>query len=831
MRSVLGSVFDAAWLRRQFTRDAEAIQDLRHSARLLRSSPGFAAMAVLVLALGSGVTVGIFSVVDTLLVRQLPYTGGERVVMIWQDRADNVLTRDVAPGVCHDWRERLRSFEAVACTEPLSADYTDGAEPVVIPAAAVTAEFFHAIGANVLLGRPFSPDEHLRGSNRAVLISHPFWRQAFGADPGVLGRSVTLGDERYVVVGVLPASFQPRLHQTANQSYSEPALYVPKVFDADERRLRGPRGWNAVGRLMPGVTLAQAQSELDRVSQDLAREYPRTDVGRSPQVQALREHLAGNLTPALGLLVASVFVVLLMASANVANLLLARAGKRTRELAVRSAIGAARSRLIRQLLVESLLLATLGCVMGLVVAWITVRAIAGLGPGSVTSLSAVAIDGRVLLFAMALTLAVAIAVGLAPALMTTRANLVQPLRGIVTEEAARGGRSFRSVIVIAEVALAVLLTTGAALLLRSFGALLSTDPGFDPDRVVALQVMAWSRHPTPERRSAFVQQVLQRMQHDPQLASASATTAMPFIEANIDIPVPVLADRPMPADNEGSTPAFLTFVSPGYFTTMGVSITSGRSFTEADRTGAPPVAMVSEDLARSAFNGHPVGRRATFRYRGQALDAEVVGVFGAMRHDGLDRPARSEIVVPHAQHGFGTVTFVARSAGSTAGAIAALKADIRAVDPAQAIYRSATAEELISLSLVDRRFILALLGGLAALAGVLAVVGIYGVISVTTAQRAREFGVRLALGAGRRDILGLVFQRGATMTGLGVGIGLLGALASGRLMTRYLYGVEPGDPLTLALTGSVLALIGVLACLVPARRAMRTDPLMTMRME
>jgi putative ABC transport system permease protein len=832
LRHVLGSFFDAAWLRRQFTRDAEFVQDVRHGVRVLRSSPAFAVTAILALALGIGATVGIFSVVDTLLVRRLPFVAAERVAMLWQGEPDNPATRGVSPGVCYDWQERLRAFEAVACAMPWSFDYTGGAEPVVIEAAAVTERFFSIIGTNMFLGRAFARAEHLPEGNRVVVISHRLWRREFGAAPGVVGTNVVLDREPYFVAGVLPASFQPRLHQSDNQTDNDPDIYFPLVANAEERQFRGAGSWNAVGRLKPGVTMEQAQADLDRVSRDLAREFPRTDAALSPRVQPLREHLAGNLAPALRLLLASVIVVLLIASANVANLLLARTRGRTRELAIRSAIGAARGRLVRQMLTESLLIASLGTLIGLGVAWATIRTIIVLSPGSIRSLSSVVIDGRVLAFATMLTVAVAVLVGLLPALLTSGVRLVRALRGIAIEEVAGRRHSLRSGIVVAEIALAVLLLAGAALLLRSFGALLSTDPGFNPDRLVALQVFAWTRNGTPERRALFVQEVLRRMEADPLVTGVGAVSAMPFIEADIDIEVPFVAGAPLPSDNAGSMPASLTFVSPGYLPTMGVPMTSGRGFADADRIGTRPVAMVSEKLARTAFGGRsPIGRMATFRYQGKPRAVEVVGVFADIRHDGLDRPPRPELLVPHAQYGYGGMTFVARAAGPPADALTALKAHIRAVDPAQAIFRSATVEELVALSLVERRFILTLLGAFALLAAVLAVIGIYGVMSVTTAQRAREFGVRLALGAGRGEILGLVLKQGAVITGLGLGIGLAGTLAFDGLLTRFLYAIKPGDPLTLAIAVSVLAAAAALACLLPARRATRSDSLVILRAE
>jgi predicted permease len=826
MRPVLGSFFDAAWLRRQFTRDAEIVQDVRHGFRVLRRSPAFATTAILVLALGIGATVGIFSVVDTLLVRQLPYRDAERVVMLWQGSKDNrEVLDDVAPANCYDWKERLRSFESIACAEPWSFDYAAGPEPIVLHAAAVTEGFFRTIGANMLLGRAFTAEEHLAKRNDVIVIAHSLWQNAFAGDRSVLGRNVVLDGAGYTVVGVLPPSFQPRLLQSNN----ERSIYLPKVEQEAERRIRGSGYWHVVARLKAGVTLDQAQSELANVSADLATEFPRTEAAVFARAQPLREHLAGNLTPALRLLLAAVGVLLLIAAANVANLLLARASGRTRELALRSAIGAARGRLVRQLLSESLLLATLGSLNGLAVAWGTIRAIVLLSPGSVPALSMVAIDGRVIAFGVGLTAAVAAIVGLVPAWQSSGHRLLDSLCSATTPQSS-GRHSLRTGIVVAEIALAVLLITGATLLLRSFGALLRVDPGFEPDRVVALQVFAWDRNTNPDERVAFFREVLSRMSSDPKISHVGAVSAMPFIEANINIATVAIADRPLQQGDPDATAAFLTYATPGFFSTLGVEVRRGRIFDDDDRVGSREVVVISEELARKAFPGRePVGRTIGYGLQGRPREAEVVGVVADIRHDSLDRPARAEIFVPQAQHGFGSMTFVARTNVEADEAIDALKGHVRAVDPAQAVYRAATADELVSLSLAERRFILALLGAFAVLAATLAAIGIYGVMSVATTQRAREFGVRLALGAEKRAILGMVLRQGASMTGLGLGIGLLATLALGGMMSRFLYAVEPGDPVTLAATLAMLALVALAACILPARRATRVDPAAALR--
>ena len=828
LRRISGSVHDAAWLRRQFTLDSELIHDARHSLRLLRRSPAFALTAVLVLALGIGATVGIFSVIDTLLLRSLPYADAERTVLIWQGQTDNPGVRDdVAPANCLDWRDQVRLFEEMACVSPWSFNFTGGPEPEVLLAVGVDQGFFRAFGVEPAMGRGFVPEEFLQGRNRVIVISHGLWQQKLGGDRNVIGRTMNLNGTGYIVVGVLPPTFRPRMLQGAGDR----GIYVPHIVQEWQRQSRGSAFWNVVARLKPGVSLEEGQAELDGVSKRLAAEYPRTNANVVARVQPLRDHLAGNMRPALRLLFAAVGLLLLIAAANVANLLLARAAQRSRELAVRSAVGAGRARLVRQLLAESLLLATLGSLAGLLVAWWTIRAIVALSPTSIPSLASVSIDGRVIGFAIALTATVAVVVGIVPAWQSSGGRLLDVLRGMAPGSGGPSKHHVRATIVVAEVALALLLMSGAGLLLRSFTLLLQTDPGFNPDRVVALQVFVWQRNTTAEQRALFFRQVIDRMRSRPQVRAVGAVTAMPFIEANINIETEITVDGRPQAPDEGAS-AYLSSVTPDYFSVMGIARREGRVFAETDTAKSPPVAVVSEALARRLWPGaNAVGQTIKFSNPGDMVPAQIVGVVADIRHDGLERPPRLELFVPHAQVPMASMTFVARVDGNPASVIPDLKAQVHAVDPTQAIYRSATAEELVSKSLIERRFMLALLAGFALLASVLAAIGIYGVIAVETTQRTREFGLRIALGAERGEILRLVLREAAVMAAIGLAIGLAGAVALGRVMERFLYGITPGDPTTLGAVVAVLGLVALTACIVPAYRATRVDPITALRTE
>jgi predicted permease len=534
------------------------------------------------------------------------------------------------------------------------------------------------------------------------------------------------------------------------------------------------------------------------------------------------------MRPALRLLFIAVGLLLLIAAANVANLLLARAAERSRELAVRSAVGAGRGRLVRQLLAESLLLATFGSLAGLAVAWWTLRAIVALSP-NLPSLSAATIDARVMVFAMGLTAIVAIAVGIVPAWQSSGGRLLGVLRGVAPGGGGGSKHRVRAIIVMSEVAVALLLMAGAGLLLRSFSLLIQTDPGFSPDRVVALQVFAWDRNTTPEKRAAFFEQVLERMRARPQVREVGAVSAMPFIEANINMATAVTIEGRPTTDGVS---AFLDVVTPGYFPVMRITRREGRQFESYDSARGAPVAIVSESLARRISPaGSVVGQKVRYRYQGRQLPAEIVGVIADIRHDGLDRPARPELFVPHAQVPFGSMTFVARIDGDPEAAIPDLKAQIHAVDPLQAIYRAATADALVSKSLIERRFMLALIAGFAAVAVLLAAIGIYGVISVATRQRTREFGLRMALGAERQEILRMVLLDGARMSIVGMAVGLAAAIAGGRILERFLYGIKPGDPFTLAAAVALLGLVALTACVLPARRATHVDPIVALRNE
>jgi putative ABC transport system permease protein len=844
-RRVLGSFHDAAWLRRQFTLDADVVHDFKHGARLLLRSPGFALLTISVLATGIGATTGIFSVVDALLVRRLPYHDPERIVLVFEtDAANRRAIEGVAPANFLDWHPHVRSLEAVSAVEPFGFTYTEGAEPQSMPGARVSRGFFEAFGVAAMYGRTFTPEEFSAGRNNVVVLSYGTWAQRFGADPALVGRVVRINGQPTTIVGVMPPSFAPRLMTTFN----ERGVWAPKVWAEYEHRLRGSRHFNAVARLKPGFTTAQAQSEMEGIAERLAQQHPGANRGKTMQLVTLRDHLAGDLRSSINVLGASVLLLLVIAIANAANLITTRSAARTREIGVRSALGADRGRLVRQLLAETLLLTGVGCLLGLLVAYATARLIVSLAPGDIPALTSIGLNSRVLLFSTALTFAVAMLTGIVPAWRgagirasdACRRSSGRPeyesrgaLANRTTGRAGAFASGFRgSRFVIAELALAFVLLAGSGLLLRSFATLLATSPGFAPEGVAALQIFVRGPSRTPAQMAAYYQHVIEAMKAAPHVREVGAVSVMPFLNTTGGSSVPIVIDgqaAPAPGDEPS---ALLTVATPGYFPAMRIPLLEGRLFDGHDDANRAPVALVSSAFARRHWStGSPVGQRIRIQVQGNATAAEVVGVVGDVRHDTLDRPATTEVFVPHAQLPYSGMTFVARTYGNPEAALPDLKSRIHTAAPGQAVYRTAVLQDLVEGTLHDRRFMLTLMLAFAFVAVVLAASGVYGVMSLVSAQRTREFGVRLALGAARGEILRMVMRQGVALTTTGLAIGLAGALAGGRILQRFLFGIGPNDLLTLSAVSAALGMVAAIACLLPALRATRVSPIVALRAE
>jgi putative ABC transport system permease protein len=797
------------------------LRDIRYGVRSLAKRPAFALIAAITLALGIGANTAIFSVVNTVLLRPLPYRDPDRIVTLWQNNAKAGLPRnDVSPANFLDWQEQSRSFESMAGIEPFGFSMIGNGEPERFQAWLVTTGFFETLGRGPALGRTFTSEDYQSGKERVVVISHGLWQRRFGSDQNLIGQKLTLNGQPYTVVGVMPPEFQ---------FPADREIWAPRVLREHDRQLRGATYWNVIARLKTGVTINQAQEDMNGIAGRLAAQYPDTNGGMGTTLVALPEQVTGNVRSALWILLGAVGFVLLIACGNVANLLLVRGAERNREFAIRSALGAARVRLIRQLLTESVLLALLGGIGGLLLSSWGVRLILSLGSARIPRLEHVSMDWRVLLFALGLSLITAVLFGLIPATQFSRPELQSTLkeggRGAATGSARHW---LRNALVISEVAVALVLLTGAGLLVRSFVSVTRVNPGFEKDRVLALQVFL-SRNQKPEQITAFYDQALEKIGSTPGVQSAALVASPPFINLEQDAPFTIQGQAPPPKGKEPS--AFYTEVSPGYLSALTVPLVRGRFFTKFDKPDTTLVVVVNQTMARRYFpNEDPVGRKLTVIFD-QPEEREIVGVIGDVLHSGLDTTARPEMFVPYSQSPTSQMTFVVKTTPDAASMLPAVKSAIREVNRNQTFSRTATMDQLVSDSLQQRRFNLFLLVSFGVLALLLAGIGVYGSINYSTRQRTHEIGLRMALGAQAGDVLRLVVGHGLSLSLIGIAIGLVASFALTRLMKGLLFGISATDPVTFIAISLLLAVIGLLASWIPARRATRVDPLVALRYE
>ncbi len=802
------------------------LQDLRYGARMLLKKPGFALIAVLTLVLGVGANVAIFSVIYGVLLRALPFKDAERIVTLWEHNAKEGIKRDdVSPANFLDWRDRQQVFEDLAFANPFSFNYSGTGEPEVIQSALVSKNFFQILGVQALHGRTFLPEEYEAGKERVVLLSYGVWQQRFGGDPKIIGRVLTLDDKLATVIGVMPPEFKLHLFEKTEE------MWGPQVIDESLRQQRRATYLKVIGRLKPGVTLAQARGELNKIAAQLSAEYPSTNAGIGIAAVTLPEYVKGKWRLALLVMFGAVGFVLLIACANIANLLLARGSERERELAIRAAIGAGRARLTRQLLTESLLLALLGCGGGVLLAVWLIDLLLAFNPGSIPRIEEVRLDGATLGFAALIAFVTALLFGLVPALQFSKPDLQSWLKESGQSVTAARHR-LRSALVVAEIALALVLLVGAGLLLRSFVKLLNVDPGFAADRTVALQVFIWNKYREPQQREAYVKETLGWLETLPGVRAAGVTTALPLLDSSATTSLPItIVGRPAPPPGQEPV-AQLTTATANFFPALGMRLLRGRLFNQFDTRDSTKVALINETLARRQWpNEDPVGKQFALRGRQGLIALEIVGVVSDLRQDSLDKEPRPEFFRPHTQSPSGSLIFVVRTAGDPNAVLASLKARIWQVNPTQPFYAVATLDQLVNASLKARRFNLTLLGSFAALALLLAVGGIYGVMSFTAGQRRHEIGIRMALGAQQNDVLKLIVGQGMKLTVTGLAIGLIAAAGLTRLMSGLLFGIGATDPLTFAAIALLLAVVALLACYIPARRAMKVDPLIALRYE
>ena len=800
-------------------------QDLKHGIRMLRRTPGFTLVALVVFALGIGANAAIFSVVHAVLLQPLPYPDASHLVRVWhtppQSGFPGVKTFAVSNANYLDWEAQNHVFEKMALIHFANLNWAgDGGEPQAIPAARVTPDFFSVLGASPALGRTLTADDFRPGTEPAIVLGDALWRTRFGSDPRVVGREIRLNDRMVRVVGVMrPADRLP--------DYA--SAWVPFVMDAKERAMRVNHNCVTVARLKRGVGLAAAQSEMNVISDRLARQYPEDDAGWGALVVPLREDLVGDVRPLLLVLLGAVGFVLLIACANVGNLMLARTLGRRREIAVRAALGASRPRLLGQLIAESLLLSVAGGALGLALATFGLPSLVALLADRLPRAAEVRLSVPVLAFAAGLSVLTGVLAGIVPAWGAMRADLAHALQQGAARGASEAGRRTRSLLVMAEVALSLVLLTGAGLLVRSLWLLNRVDPGFDPRGVARIAViLPDAPYGDGARRTAFFQALLERLRALPGVEAAGAATNLP-LNGGSNFPV-AFEGRPAPPVSE--QPNVMTEIVAGdYFRTLRIPLKRGRTFDAHDDADAPGVVIVSEAMARRFWPGEDaIGKRLTTAFFPEKT-REVVGIVGDVKLRGLEvREPVSAMYMPLAQIPAPGMELAMRT--RTPGAtLKAAAAAVRALDPAQPIIESGSLEDLVATSLAQQRFGVQLLGGFSLLALVLAAVGIASVLAYSVRRRRREIGIRMALGARTETVLGMIVLQGMRTTLAGVAVGLVGAVALARLLGALLYGVGPADPATLGAVAALLCLVALAACLVPALRAGRIDPLRVLREE
>ncbi len=804
-------------------------QDLRYGVRMLRESPGFTAVAVLTLALGIGANTAIFSIVDAVLLRALPYPDPNQLVLMFDvplkqpDALSGISYRDFT-----DCRGQNRMFTEMAGNAFHDLTLTGAGEPTIVNTADVTPEIFPLLNAKPLAGRTLLPEDGKQGAAPVAVLGENLWRSRFGSNPALIGQSIALDMRSFTVVGVLPASFRypdgaPR--QDVWISVVQDPLFGPLTSQPGVRLL------GVMGRLKPGVSVAQAQAEMNTLSARLAKEFPAEDSGLAIQIKPYRQVVVGNVKSALLILLSAVGLVLLIACANIANLLLSRATSRGREIAVRIALGAGRARIVRQLLTENALLGLIGGVAGVLLAAWGVWSLQSFLPSDLVRISSIHVGGSVLAFALLLSLAAALAFGLAPALLATPSNLQTNIKEGGERTGQRGGQLVRSFLAIAEISLAMVLLVAGGLLIRSFALVTSVNPGFDPTNVTEAEVsLPQFQYSTPQQWTAFSNELLARLHAQPGLQDSALAAPLPMDrQGQAPLQFSIVGNPPLPRGK--STSADYATVSPDYFRVMRIPLLRGRFFSEQDSPSNPNAAIISETLARRYFpNQDPIGRQMRFGFPPNSnVSREIVGVVGAVRDVALSQKPTPMMYVPFAQAPLYGGEVVVRSSLSASSVAAAIRQAVHSIDKDLPVTDVESFPDALGQSISQERFRTFLLASFSAIALVLAAVGIFGVISYSASQRRHEIGIRMALGAQQRDVLRLILGQGAKLALVGLGVGVVFAFLLTRLMASLLYSVSATDPLTFGAVGILLLGVAVIACYIPARRAMRVDPMVALR--
>jgi putative ABC transport system permease protein len=838
LRRSTSAFWDALWLQPKRLED-EMFQDLRFGLRMLVKHKGFTVVTVLTLALGISANTAIFSVVNGVLLRPLPYKEPQRLVMVWTARSllqaqAGVSKSSVSAADFSDWRDQNQVLEQIAAFQSQSFNITGGGEPEYLGGVRASANLFPLLGVEARLGRTFLPEEDRAGSGRVVILGYGLWQRRFGSDPKIIGQTISLNDQSYTVIGVMPSGFQfPRKGDLPSgfQFPAEANFYTPLALTPEQRNNRGRNYLAVIARLKPKISLDQAQTEMTGIAERLRQQYPGTNRDRGVMLVGLHQQVVGKAQLALLVLLGAVGFVLLIACANVANLLLVRAVARQREMAIRAALGAGRWRVIRQLLTESVLLAVLSGLLAMLLASGSADLLQTILPDNLPRADQVGIDGRVFGFTLLISLLTGILFGLIPAFAASRLSLTDSLKDGGRGSRGIGHSRFRNLLLVSEVALAVVLLAGAGLMLRSFIKLMSVDPGFDPQNVLTMDIRLPRNRYAPVQQAVFFQQYLERLSALPGVEAAGAVYPLPFSGAEEGTGISI-EGQPPPASSERRIVS-PRWISPGYFKAMNIHLQRGRELSVSDGSDTPPVLVINEAMARQYWpNQDPIGRRVSFNsHDGQPVWREIVGVIRDVRHKALDQAPKPEMYVPFTQFPSWLMTIVARTKGDPLTFAAAVRSQVQAMDKDQPVSNIHTMEELMARSVSPPRFYLLLLAVFAGVALLLAAVGIYGVMSYLVTQRTHEIGVRMALGAQAGDVLKLVVKQGMTVTLTGVVIGLLAALGLTRLIRNLLFGVSAADPLTLGLIAALLTVVALLACWIPARRATKVDPLIALRHE
>jgi putative ABC transport system permease protein len=807
------------------------LQDTRYAFRMLRKNPGFTAVAVITLALGIGANTAIFSVVYTVLLKPLPFTHPDQLFTAFQANTQ----QGIAETGCsypnfEEWRAQNQVFSEMAGILAHQLTLTGRGEPSVVNTSVVTPELFALLDVKPLAGRIFFPQDGKQGAPPVVLVSEDLWRGRFGADPGIIGTSIDLDKRPFTVIGIIPAAFRTPFFNTKQE------VWIPLVQDPVFSIFMPQRGVHllpALGRLKAGVSVAQAQAEMDAISERLAAEFPGENSGWTVRLVPLQKEIVGDVRTELLVLLGAVGLVLLIACANIANLLLTRATSRSKEIAVRTALGAGRVRIIRQLLSETAVLGLLGGAVGIALAYWGVKALSSFLPSTLPQMNPIRVDYFVLGFALLLSAIAGMAFGLVPAMFAANADIQSALREGGRSGESRNRRRARSFLAVAEISLAMVLLVTAGLLLRSFARLTSVSPGFDAQHLVKADIsLPQFQYSTPQQWAAFSAELLARIQSQPGLQDSAVVVPRPIADINVTLPFDIVGNPPLSAGT--SRTADYVSISPDYFRVMGIPLLAGRFFNQQDISSAPRVSIISAAMARLYFpNQDPLGKRITFGFPQGSGGAtrEIVGIVGNVRDVALGQNPGAIMYVPFAQAPFWGANLIVKSTLSTSSVAAAIRQEVQRIDKDLPVTDVAKMPDLIDASVDQPRFRMFLLGLFAVMALLLAATGIFGVISYSVSRRTNEIGIRVALGASRNAILSMILRETLVLTLTGLAVGLPCALAASHLVGHMLFNVSANDPATLAAVAFVLASVAALAGYIPARRAMRVDPMVALRYE